>query len=297
MRKHPVLLGMLLLCCIVAIFFILVYGIASISGDKTIFSLKDKVGVVLVEGPINDSRSIVDLLDNYKNNNSIKAVILRIDSPGGGVAPSQEIYDAIVDLKKKKKVVASMGSVAASGGYLIACAADKIVANPGSITGSISALIQLANFEDLLKKIGLKSSVIKSGKFKDVGSPLRQMTREEIVLLQGLVDDIYDQLLDVIARDRNIKKDELRKIADGRIFTGKQALEVGLVDELGNMGYAVRLAGNLAGIKGEPDVIYPEKKITKFWQIFLKQAISLVADELKGNVNNDHAVKYLYSSP
>lgn len=297
MRKHPVLFGIFLLCIFIAFFFLLVYGISAKSGKSNVFSLKDKVGVVIIDGVINESRSIVELMDSYKNDESIKAVVLRINSPGGGVASSQEIYEAIVRLKGRKKVVASMGSVAASGGYLIACAADKIVANPGTITGSISALIQLANIEDLLEKIGLRSSVIKSGKFKDIGSPARKMTQEEIALLQGIVDDIYDQLLDTVTHDRNINKEELRKIADGRIFTGRQAVNIGLVDELGDMEYAIRLAGNLAGIKEQPDVIYPEKKRIKFWQLFLKQAISILVEELKGSEDNHPAVKYIYSNP
>lgn len=296
MRRHPVLLGIMLLCFIVVVFFLLVYGITSISGDRRSFSFKEKVGIVNVEGAINDSQNIVELLDEFRKNDNIKAVVLRIDSPGGGVAPSQEVYQAVVELKKKKRVVASMGSVAASGGYLIACAADKIVANPGTITGSISAVMHFANAEELFKKIGLKPSVIKSGKYKDIGSPVRKMTPEEIKLIQDMVDDIYDQLLDTIARDRKIAKDDLRKIADGRVFTGRQAHKLGLVDDLGDMGYAVRLAGKIAGMKDDPDLVYPKKKGTKFWQLFLQQAFSALTEELKGNEIKYDRVQYIYSN-
>jgi protease-4 len=258
--------------------------------------MKDKIGIVPIEGPIRDAQGVVDLLDEFKKNDSVKAVVLRIDSPGGGVAASQEIYEGIVELKKKKKVIASMGSVAASGGYLIACAADKIVANPGTLTGSISAVMHFANLEDLLKKIGLKSSVIKSGKFKDIGSPTRKMTPEEIKLLQEMVDDIYDQLLDTISRDRKIGKEELKQIADGRVFTGRQAHKLRLVDELGDMGYAVRLAGTMVGIKGEPDVVYSKKKGRKFWELILKEAVSSLAQELRDTETRHDTVQYLYTA-
>ncbi len=218
---------------------------------------------------------------------------MRIDSPGGGVASSQEIYEAVIDLKKKKKVVASMGSVAASGGYMVACAADKIVANPGTITGSISAVMHFANAEELLKKLGLKASVVKSGKFKDIGSPVREMTAEEKALLQELVDDIYDQFLDMVARDRNIPKENLRKIADGRVFTGRQAHKLGLVDYLGDMGYALTLAGEMSGMKGKPDVVYPKKKGSKFWDYVFREMFTALDEQMRGKVEQLTGILYL----
>jgi protease-4 len=236
----------------------------------------------MVEGVITDARDVVQHLNDFAKDDDIRAVVVRIDSPGGGVAPSEEIYGAIETLKKKKQVVASMGSIAASGGYLIACAANKIVANPGTVTGSISAVMHFANIEVLLKKIGVQSSVIKSGKFKDLGSPAREMTAEEKQILQGLIDDIYDYLLDVIAKDRKINKEELRKIADGRIFTGRQAKKLGLVDELGDLEYALNLAGKLAGIKGKPEAVYPAKKKSTFWELILQNAVSSAILELRG---------------
>ncbi|MBN1662840.1 MAG: signal peptide peptidase SppA [Deltaproteobacteria bacterium] len=295
MRKHPVLLGFLILCLLIAVFFLLVLGVSAISGDRHSFSLKDKIGVVFVEGAIFESQQIIADIDTFRKDDNIRAVVLRIDSQGGGVAPSQEIYEAVVELKKKKKVVVSMGSLAASGGYLIACAANKIVANPGTLTGSISAVMQFADAEELFKKVGLRSSVIKSGKFKDIGSPFRKMTQEEEELLQEMIDDVYDQLLETIARDRKIAKEELRKIADGRVFTGRQARKLGLVDELGDMGYAVRLTGKLAGIKGEPDIVYPRGKKRSFWQLILKESISFLAEEMKGADGKSGTVQYIYS--
>ena len=166
--------------------------------------------MVQIEGIIADSREIADQIDEFSNDDAIRAVVLRIDSPGGGVAPSQEIYQAVHELRKKKRVVASMGSVAASGGYLIATAAERIVANPGTITGSISAVMHFADVQELMKKVGVRSSVVKSGKFKDIGSPAREMTTEERQLIQGIVDDIYDQFVQTISENRKIP---LEKIA------------------------------------------------------------------------------------
>ena len=294
MRKHPVILGLLLLLLVGVIFFLAVYFFGSLTGKRSL-SLGDHVGVVTVEGVLRDSQDIVRQVEEFSRDEGIKAVVVRIDSPGGGVTPSQEIYDSLVELKTKKRIVVSMGSVAASGGYLIACAADKIVANPGTITGSISAIMHFANAEELLKKIGLKSSTVKSGKFKDIGSPTRPMTPEEKALIQALVDDTYDQLLDVIARDRKIPKEALRKIADGRIFTGRQAWKLGLVDDLGGMDYAVRLAGKISGIKGKPEVAYPTKKKSTLWELILQQTISTLVGELRKEETRFHqGFYYLY---
>jgi signal peptide peptidase SppA len=192
MRRHPVILGICILLFIGVIFFTLIYVLSLFKGDGGSLRLQAKVGVVRIEGIIADSRESIEQIDELADDDGIKAVVVRIDSPGGGVAASQEIYRAVRKLQIRKKVIVSMGSVAASGGYLIATAADKIVANPGTITGSISAVMHFADVQELMKKVGVRSSVIKSGKFKDIGSPVREMTAEEKQLIQGLVDDIYD---------------------------------------------------------------------------------------------------------
>ena len=293
MRKHPVLLGIFLLFLVGVAFFLLVYALGSVTEDKQSFSLNNKVGVVKIEGFIGDTHDVVEQMNQFGKDDSIKAVILRIDSPGGGVASSQEIYQAVNDLKKKKKVVASMGSVAASGGYMVACATDKIVANPGTLTGSISAVMHFANVEELLKKVGLKASVVKSGKFKDIGSPVREMTPDEKALLQDLVDDISDQFIEMVSKDRNIPKENVRKIADGRVFTGRQAHKLGLVDYLGDMGYAVTIAGEMAGIKGKPDVVYPKKKGLKFWDYFFREMFTALEGQIKGRVEHLNGILYL----
>jgi len=281
-KKHPVVFGILLLGLTGVLFYLFVYGMGLMSGERGAFLSDNKVGVVEVEGIISDSQEIVRQLNEFGKEKRIRAVVLRVNSSGGGMAPSQEIYDAVVELKKKKKVVVSMGSLAASGGYLISCAADKIVANPGTITGSISAVMHFANVEELLKKVGLKSSVIKSGKYKDIGSPLREMTEDEKTILQNLVDDIYDQFLDTVSRDRKIAKEQLRSVADGRVFSGRQAQKLGLVDFLGDMGYAVRLAGKMSGIEGIPEVVYPTVKAPSLWDFVLRNMFWAIMGKLQG---------------
>lgn len=284
MRKHPVIYGLCLIFLLGLGSIILLYGYSALMGDVNLFYSSEKVGVVSIRGVISSSQETVEQIDKFGKDNNIKAVVVRIDSPGGGVAASQEIYAAVKRIKKNKIVVASLGSVAASGGYMVACAADKIVANPGTVTGSISAIMHFANAEDLLKKIGLKSSVIKSGKYKDIGSPAREMSDEEKQILQALVDDIYFQFIDVVAQDRKIPHEEVKKLADGRIFTGRQALQHKLIDFLGDRSFAVRLAGKMAGIKGTPDVVYPKKKDITFLDFILQNTAASFAAALKNNI-------------
>jgi protease-4 len=227
-------------------------------------SMEDRVALIRVEGVILDAHSTVAELKRFGENPSIKAIVLRIDSPGGGVVPSQEIYDAVQRVRNKnnKAVIASMGTVAASGGYYIAAATDRIIANPGTLTGSIGVIMETANVEGLLKKIGVEGIVIKSGKFKDVGSPLRKMTEEEQALLQSVMDDVHKQFIDAVAEGRALEVSTVQALADGRIFTGRQAKEAKLVDELGNLDDAIQLAAELAGIEGEPKVVEPRRRFS-----------------------------------
>lgn len=294
MRKHPVILGMAILFIMAILFYVFFYKAGSDAGKVTTFTSGNKIGVVSVEGLINDSIKIAEQLDEFGRDSSITAVILRVDSPGGGVAASQEIYDAVVELRKKKKVVASMGSIAASGGLLVACAADQIVANPGTITGSISAIMQFANFEELFKKIGLKSSVVKSGKYKDIGSPLRDMTPEERKIIQELVDDIFNQFVDVIMKDRKLPRQKVIEIADGRVFSGRKAKEYGLVDHLGDMGYAAKLAVELSGKSGKYDLVYPRKKRASVFDYLVESAANQLSDSLNEKMETMSGVSYLY---
>jgi protease-4 len=295
MRKHPVLFGMLILLAVGAAMYLYFFRIGFNSGKSAAhFSLRDKIGVVTVEGVINDSLEIAEQLDEFGKDDSIVAVVLRVDSPGGGVAASQEIYDAVIELRKTKKVVASMGSIAASGGLLVACSADKIVANPGTITGSISAIMQFANFEEVLKKIGVKSAVVKSGQYKDIGSPFREMTPEERVIIQDLIDDIYNQFIDVIVKERNLPREKVKEIADGRVFSGRKAKELGLVDSLGDMSAAAKLAGKLAGKEGKYDLVYPSKKRSTFFDYLMEGAASSISNSLKEKLESRNGVSYLY---
>jgi protease-4 len=281
MRRRPFILGICILIFIGIVFFILLYVMGLFKGAGSSLSLREKIGVVQIEGIIADTREIIDQIDEFSNDDAIRAVVLRIDSPGGGVAPSQEIYQAVHELRKKKKVVASMGSVAASGGYLIATATEKIVANPGTITGSISAVMHFADVQELMKKVGVRSSVVKSGKFKDIGSPAREMTTEERQLIQGIVNDIYDQFVQTIAENRKIPLEKISAIADGRIFSGRQALNLKLVDELGGLQDSILLAGRLSGITGKPDVIYATKKKTSLLKYIMENVASVVSEELR----------------
>ena len=224
----------------------------------------DKVALIRIEGVIVDSRETIEELRHYRDNPSVKAIVLRIDSPGGGVVPSQEIYAEVrkTRAKGKIKLVASMGNLAASGGYYIAAATDKIVANPGTLTGSIGVIMELANVKGLLEKMGVQSVVIKSGRYKDMASPFRAMTEEDRALLQGVLDDVHAQFIEAVATGRSLKIEQVRSVADGRIFTGRQAKSVSLVDELGDLHDAITLAAQLVGISGEPRVIETKRRFS-----------------------------------
>lgn len=297
MRKHPVMSGLLLLIVLGFVFYLIFYRAGAQTGSVGAkrFSLNDKVGVLPIEGLITDSFKINQQIDEFAKDSSIVAVVVRINSPGGSVGAAQEIYDAILELKKKKKVVVSMGSIAASGGLLIACAGDKIVANPGTITGSISAIMQFANLEELMKKVGVKSSVVKSGPYKDIGSPMREMTPEEQAIVQELVDDIYNQFIDVIVRNRKLTREQVAAIADGRVFSGRKAKEYGLVDQLGNMDAAAKLASVLAGKDGQYELVFPKKTGRGIFDLMFESAANSLNQALREKSEFTRTgVSYLY---
>jgi protease-4 len=241
----------------------------------------DKVALLEVRGMIIDVQPVIEQLGKFTKDDSVKAIVFRIESPGGGVSPSQELYREIQRTAEKKPVVASMGSVAASGGYYIASGVQKIYANPGTITGSIGVIAQFTNLEDLFKKIGFRMEVVKSGAFKDVGNPGRAMTTEEREYLQKLLDNVHQQFVRDVARGRRMPEEKIREIADGRIFTGEQAKEMGLVDELGGLNDAVDAAGKMAGITGEPKLVYPEKKKISLLDYLLDRSAETVAERIK----------------
>lgn len=261
-------------------FFFFAVLMVSDSNDG-VFQGHGDLAVVTVKGPIMESKEIVDQLDRVEKNDDIKGLVLRIDSPGGGVGASQEIYQAVKRVGKKKKVVASMGGVAASGGYYIAVAADKIVANPGTVTGSIGVLMDYVNVEDLLSFLKLHAELLTAGKLKDVGSPLRPLTPQDRAFLQSLLDNMHAQFLQAVQENRGIDPKKMKELGDGRVFTGQQALEEKLIDKLGNQQVAVDLAAELAGIEGEPKLLYPKKKKPRLLDLLLdgeieSRVISLV---------------------
>jgi protease-4 len=258
--KRSVLLGGSVLVLILVALLGSIAWFSHLRGREAGLVFGEKVGVLEVKGVIANVQPTIEELAKFRRDGSIKAVVVRIESPGGGVSPSQELYEEIRRTVQQKPVVVSMGSVAASGGYYIACAAQKIYANPGTITGSIGVILQFTNFEELLKKIGFRMEVVKSGPYKDVGNPGREMTPEEKAYLQKMVDNVHQQFVRDVARGRQMKVETVQEVADGRIFTGEQAMELGLVDELGNLKDAINAAAKMAAIEGEPKVVYPEKE-------------------------------------
>jgi protease-4 len=261
MKKNPVLIGLIVIG-VVMVFFVGAFIALTLllRREAPSFALGDRVGVVEVNGVISNSKEVIQEIRYFVEDDGVKAIVLRIDSPGGGVGASQEIYREVVKAKRVKPVVASFGGVAASGGYYIACGTDKIMANPGTITGSIGVVMQFANLEELFKKVGYKGYVIKSGTYKDVGSPFREMTPEEKELLQEVIDTVHQQFIKAVAEGRKLPLEKVAAIADGRIFSGEQARDLGLVDEMGNLEDTIDMAARIAGIKGKPVVIYPRKR-------------------------------------
>lgn len=245
-------------------FFYLSFGVFTPGSgrDDVVLSGGDKVGLVEILGPVYNSKPILDQLDKAEANPSIKAILLHLETPGGGVAASQEIYRRLTYLRDTKNIpiIATMGGVAASGGYYIALGADTIMANEGTITGSIGVIGQFPVWEKLADKIGVKLETVKSGKFKDVPSPARDLSLDERAYLQSLIDDMYGQFVSAVAAERNMDVSRVELLADGRVYTGRQAKEAGLVDLLGTPDDALKLAGKMAGISGKPRVLELRKK-------------------------------------
>lgn len=271
-----------LFLCLFAFMFVLYLavrgehdGLASVGGDR--------VGVVEIVGQILDSKRTLRDLREFEDDDRIKSIVVRIDSPGGAVGPSQEIYEAIRKLHEKKRVVASMGSVAASGGFYIACAADKVFANPGTLTGSIGVIFQVPNVEGVLRWAGVRVETVASGKMKDSGSPFREMTAEERAYFQEVLADVHAQFVDAVVSSRNLDRAEVQSFADGRVFTGRQAKEWKLVDELGGFNEAVAEAGRLGGIRGQPEIEYPRRE-RKFLRELLGDDLETLVGLVPGTV-------------
>ena len=279
MKRKRIWVGLLAIGVILVLFFSALLLMVRFSGKPGRLPFGDKIAVVEIQGVITQSSRVIEEIHQHLADDGVKAIILRIDSPGGGVGPSQEIHREVVKAKEKKKIVASMGAVAASGGYYVACASDLIVANPGTITGSIGVIMQFSNFEDLLKKIGIKGVVLKSGEHKDIGSPFREMTPEEKKIMQGTLDNVHQQFIQAVAKGRKLDRGKVIPIADGRIMTGEQAQQLGLVDKLGNLQDAIDEATKLAGISGKPQILYPKKKFS-LWELLIKEMASALIEVL-----------------
>jgi len=270
MRRH-FLTGLLMTAAAVMLLGATPAGSRAAWDPLGIMGLGEKVGVVEVTGLISKSTPTLEELKRFREDNSIRAVVLRVSSPGGAVGPSQEIMEEVKKTREAKKVVASLGSVAASGGYYVASACDLIMASPGTATGSIGVIMQLTNLEQLTKKIGVDVFSLKAGALKDMGSPFKPLTPEEKAVFQGLLNNIHEQFIADVAQNRNLPLDKVRTLADGRIFTGKEAKELGLVDALGNYNDAVEKAGRLGGITGKIETVLPEKKGFSLLKLFLGQ--------------------------
>lgn len=273
-KKRPLLVSLFVLAGIFVFFLALALTAAHFTGRGNQFVLGEKVGVVEVLGAITSAQRTIDQLQKFGEDEAIKAIVLRVDSPGGGVGPSQEIHAEIQRLRKVKPIIASMGSAAASGGYYVAAPADLIFANPGTITGSIGVIMEFTNIQELLEKIGLRAQVVKSGEHKDIGSPVRPMSDDDRAILQAVIDDVHSQFVMAVAEGRELPPERVRELADGRIFTGRQAQELGLVDELGGLQAAIAKAGELGGIDGEPAVVYPPRERPRLIDYVIEQSLN-----------------------
>jgi protease IV len=296
--RRPIVWGLIGTAGMLLGFFLFVLALAALlTGEAGVTDSGMKIAVVRIEGVISSdvAQRTVEQLTKYREDSSIGAVILRIDSPGGGVASSQEIYGEVERLRSDGKlVVASLGSLAASGGYYIACGVERIFANPGTITGSIGVLVQLANAEELLQKLGIEATVITSGPLKALGNPTQPLRPEAREVFQTLVDDVHQQFVAAVAQGRHMPYEEVRQHADGRIFTGRQAQEFRLVDELGTLQDAVSYAAATLGISGKPKLVQEERE--RFWwlKFVLENALGLTPLQAFPPVHSVLQYRWLY---
>lgn len=253
----------------------------------------DKIALVEINDVIMSSENTVEQIKKYREDKSIKAIILRINSPGGGVAASQEIYEEVKKTRESgKPIVVSMGSIAASGGYYIAVGSNLIVANPGSLTGSIGVIAEFVTIKDLADKLGIKENTFKSGELKDAGNPFRDVNEQDKAYFQDVIDNSFGQFLDVVARNRKMDIEKLRPYANGRVFTGLQAKEIGLIDSLGTFEDAIRITSKLAGIEGEPRIVRERKKFSFFEKIIGAKMEDVT--ELKNKLFNEPILQYKF---
>ncbi len=280
MKKHPVLYSLFFISLFLIFFSAVFISVFSIfSGSPPSIFEGGEVMVLPIEGPVFKSGEILEKIDDVRQSKSIRALVVRIDSPGGAVAPSQEIFEELKKVRAEKKVVVSMGTVAASGGYYIASAGDKIFASRGTITGSIGVIMKGMNLEQLVKWLRLEPRVLKTGKFKDSGSPFRSLDPEEKAYLQGLIDNMYAQFKKAVSEERHIPPEKVDQLAEGKVYTGEQALELGLVDQLGTLYDAIDEAKKMAGLSQEARVIWPQKYESPIDWLFEKSSLKASLEE------------------
>ncbi len=272
-------------------FLLLAYG--AVRGDGARLGGGPRIGVVKLQGVIGGGRGGVDadeqlqVIKRFMDDSDMKAVVVRIDSPGGAVAPSQEIFDELRKLAEKKTVVCSMGNIAASGGFYIAMACPHIMAEPGTLTGSIGVITQFPNVKGLADRFQVKVETLKSGQLKDAGNPFRDMTAADRAYWQALIDQVYGQFLSAVVEARSLPEEEVRKVADGRVLTGEQAQELGLIDELGNFNDAVDAVREKAGLSGEPRLVYPPADRTRLFESLLGSAARAAAGAVRGELHEE----------
>ena len=291
-RRHPILRGLAILVGVCVALVLVAVVVLLVGGDlPSRLSLGPALTVVEIRGVVQDGGETVETLERLRKQERTVGVVLRIDSPGGAVAPSQELYDAVWRLRATKPVVASLGNVAASGGYYVASAATMIVADPGTITGSIGVIMEVRQLGKLAEKVGVSEEIVKSGRFKDMGQPLRPLDAEERGVLQGLVDDVLAQFVEAVARGRGMDAERVRALADGRVYSGAQAKAAGLVDVLGGLEDATHLAWERAGQTGEPRVARVRARRRLWWVDLLSEHFLPAPYELTGGL------LFLYQGP
>jgi protease-4 len=289
-----VVASVIVLAGLFLVYFVLL--VFMVPEDETLGTSGERVALIELTEPILDSQNIVRQFKKYRENRAIRAIVFRVDSPGGGVSASQEIYEEVRKTRNSgKPVVVSMGSVAASGGYYVSCGASKIVANPGTLTGSIGVIFQFLHFNELMNKIGIDASTFKTGKYKDIGSPFRKTTEDEKKFFDQLLGDVYNQFVDVVAKERKMDRKRVVQYADGRVFTGRQAFEYGFVDTLGTLEDAITIAAKLGDISGKPKVV-KERKVRTWLERLMGEAVTEIAG-LKKELFNQPILQYKFISP
>lgn len=274
MKKRPFLLAFLTVGGIFLFFLLVILTAGLLRSDSRMMPVGDKIGVLQVSGTIVEPRGLIERIERFRKQGAIKAVVLRINSPGGGVGPSQEVHAALVRLAESKPLIVSMGAVAASGGYYLAVAGERLFANPGTLTGSIGVIMSFPNYHELMDRVGIQTRVVKSGRYKDVGSATRTFTEDDRSLLQDVIDDVHQQFVTAVSNGRELPVDRLQPYIDGRIMTGRQARDAGLVDELGTLRDAVEYAAKVSGLGTDPALVYSEPEEEGFLERYLKNALS-----------------------